>query len=154
MLSRPATARRVRLAVPRSAGRAGGPPGRRYISATHTDIGAESRMGRPRVRHTDDPLAFRPTLEDSMSTPTRRFLSLARLLPAALLMLALATPATAQGLGGLGKKLKAAAGKSDERDGNADHGDKAPAGGNETIVVDDQTVGHLVDGLKAGRAER
>jgi len=37
------------------AGRAGGPPGGRYISATHTDIGAESRMERPGLRHTDDP---------------------------------------------------------------------------------------------------
>ncbi len=56
-------------------------------------------MGRPRLRHTDDPQAFRPTLEDPMATPARRFMSIARLLPPALLMLALATPAVAQ-LGG------------------------------------------------------
>jgi hypothetical protein len=92
-----------------------------------------------------------------MTTPTRRFMSVARLLPAALLMLALATPATAQGLGGLGKKLRGAAGaKSDENAGNADHGTdgKAAPAGTQTVVVDDKTVGQLIAGLKAGRAER
>ena len=91
-----------------------------------------------------------------MFTPTRRFLSLARLLPAALLMLALATPAAAQ-FGGLKKKIKAAAGaESDAKDADTDHGKNGAtaAGGTETVVVNDETVGQLIAGLKAGRAER
>jgi hypothetical protein len=92
-----------------------------------------------------------------MSTPTRRFLSLARLLPAALLMLALATPASAQGgFGGLKKKARAAAGaESAVKDGDAPHArEGAAAAGAETVVVDDKTVGQLIAGLKAGLAER
>jgi hypothetical protein len=91
-----------------------------------------------------------------MTTPTRRFMTVARLLPAALLMLALATPATAQ-FGGLKKKIKAAAGaESDAKDAEANQGQGGggAAAGTETVVVDDKTVGQLVDGLKAGRAER
>jgi hypothetical protein len=87
-----------------------------------------------------------------MATPTRRFLSIARLLPTALLMLALATPAAAQ-FGGLKKKIKAAAGaESADKEQPAKAG-AAPAG-RETVVVDDKMVGQLIAGLKAGRAER
>ena len=90
-----------------------------------------------------------------MSTPTRRVVSLGRLVPAALLMLALATPAAAQ-FGGLKKKIKAAAGAESEDKGK--DGATAPAGGagagGGTVVVDDKTVGQLIEGLKAGRAER
>lgn len=93
-----------------------------------------------------------------MSTPTRRFMSLVRLLPAALLMLALATPVSAQGgFGGLKKKVRAVTGAdSDVKDGDAAHAREgaAAAAGTETVVVNDQTVGQLIDGLKAGRAER
>ena len=86
-----------------------------------------------------------------MSTPTRRFVSLIRLLPAALLMLALAAPAAAQ-FGGLKKKVRAAAGAEDKgKDGTA-----PPAGdaGGGAVVLDDKVVGQLIAGLKAGQAER
>jgi hypothetical protein len=87
-----------------------------------------------------------------MSPCPRRFVSLVRLLPAGLLMLALATPAAAQ-LGGLKKKVRAAAGvESAAKDGNAG----APAAGARggTVVVDEKVVDQLIAGLKAGRAER
>jgi hypothetical protein len=87
-----------------------------------------------------------------MATPTRRFMSIARLLPPALLMLALATPAAAQ-FGGLKKKIKAAAGAESADKEQPAMADAAPAG-RETVIVDDKTVGQLIAGLKAGRAER
>jgi hypothetical protein len=91
-----------------------------------------------------------------MSTPTRRFVTAARLLPAALLMLALATPAAAQ-FGGLKKKIRAAAGgEAADKAGDSvapQAGQTAgPAGG--AVVLDEQVVAQLLAGLKAGRAER
>jgi hypothetical protein len=87
-----------------------------------------------------------------MFTSTRRFVSIT--LPTALLMLALAAPASAQ-FGGLKKKIKAAAGaESDAKDQGAAQGKDGGAAGTETVVVNDQTVGQLIAGLKAGRAER
>ena len=89
-----------------------------------------------------------------MATPTRRFMSIARLLPPALLMLALATPAAAQ-FGGLKKKIKAAAGAE-----SADKEQPAKAGGppagdaGGTVVLDDKVVDQFIAGLKAGQAER
>lgn len=90
-----------------------------------------------------------------MFMPTRRFAFAIRLLPAALLTVALATPAAAQ-LGGLKKKIKAAAGAESEdkgKDGAAPPGGGAGGGGG-TVVVDEKTVSQLIAGLKAGRAER
>jgi hypothetical protein len=90
-----------------------------------------------------------------MFMPTRRFAFAIRLLPAALLTVALATPAAAQ-FGGLKKKVKAAAGAESEdkgKDGAAPPGGGAGGGGG-TVVVDEKTVSQLIDGLKAGRAER
>jgi hypothetical protein len=95
-----------------------------------------------------------------MSTPTRRLVVGARLLPAALLTLALATPAAAQ-FGGLKKKIKAAAGAETGAKG-ADStaaragGAAAPTGGGGggAVVLDEQVVGQLIAGLKAGQAER
>jgi hypothetical protein len=93
-----------------------------------------------------------------MSTPTRRFLSFTRLLPAALLMLALATPAAAQ-FGGLKKKIKAAAGDEAKGEDSTRGKDGAapPAGGGGgggVVALDDKVVGQLIAGLKAAQAER
>jgi hypothetical protein len=89
-----------------------------------------------------------------MATPTRRFMSIARLLPAALLMLALATPAMAQ-LGGLKKKIKAAAGaESADKDQAARAGGQPAGDAGGTVVLDDKVVNQFIAGLKAGQAER
>jgi hypothetical protein len=91
-----------------------------------------------------------------MSTPTRRFASLTRLLPAALLMVALATPAAAQ-FGGLKKKIRAAAGAEDAKTGDAATQAGAPPASGATggaVVLDEQVVSRLIAGLKAGQADR
>jgi hypothetical protein len=99
-----------------------------------------------------------------MRNPCERLAAVARLALAALVALAIATPASAQ-FGGLKKKLKdaaaqegaskaaTAAGAPSENPAEAaDAG--APAGGGGTIVLTEDVVGRLLAGLKAGEAER
>ena len=97
-----------------------------------------------------------------MLTRSRRLAALVRLAAAMALLLAVATPASAQ-FGGLKKKLKSAtaseaASKATEAavpEAAAPAGPAAPAGGTGgTIVLDEKAVSQLIAGLEAGRAER
>ena len=99
-----------------------------------------------------------------MRNPCERLAAVARLALAALVALAIASPASAQ-LGGLKKKLKGAAaqegaskaataaGAPSETPAEAADA-RAPGGGGGTIVLTDDVVRRLLAGLQAGEAER
>src|SRR5882724_3495416 len=93
-----------------------------------------------------------------MRSPYRRLTAIARLAVTMLAALAIATPATAQ-VGGLTKRVKEKAGQEvDPRsaDSTADAPAEAvaPGAAGGMIVLDEQVVGQLLAGLKAGQAER
>jgi hypothetical protein len=98
-----------------------------------------------------------------MRNPCERLAAVARLALAALVALAIATPASPQ-FGGLKKKLKgAAAQEGASKAATAGAPSETPAqtadaratgGGGGTIVLTDDVVGRLLAGLRAGEAER
>ncbi|HJR18019.1 MAG TPA: hypothetical protein VJ808_14305 [Gemmatimonadales bacterium] len=89
-----------------------------------------------------------------MRSPFSRLARLGRLAVAILTAFAIATPASAQ-FGGLKKKVKAKTGQEDAARGQAANAATgAPAAEGGTIVLTDDVVTQLVEGLKAGQAER
>jgi hypothetical protein len=85
-----------------------------------------------------------------VSTPYQRLASIGRLALAALTVLAIATPASAQ-YGGLKKRVKPKAGQA-ASEATAANTDADGQGG--MIVLNDEVVARLLTGLKAGQVER